>query len=55
LPSQGQEVIEQLVQLFNIMDELEAAPQSMRAADPQGFRSALAALDKRFPQGMSGV
>ena len=41
------------MKLFHSMDELEAAPQAMRVADPQPFREALAALDPRFPQGQS--
>ncbi|KAL0020049.1 hypothetical protein WJX77_009271 [Trebouxia sp. C0004] len=45
---EGQEVVEELVRLFNSMDELAAAPQSMRAADPRGFRGA---LNGHFPQG----
>ncbi len=53
LRSQGHAVVEELVQLFKSMDELEAAPQSMRAADPRGFRGALAALHEHFPQGTS--
>ena len=51
--SQGQEVVEELVKLFNSMDEFAATPQSMRSADPQGFRGALAALNPCFPQGTS--
>ena len=39
--------------LFNQMDELAAASQSTRAADPQRFREALAAVETCFPQGTS--
>ncbi len=52
LRSQGQEVVEELIKLFNSMDDLAAVPQSVHSADPQGFRRALAALNKRFPQGV---
>lgn len=51
--SQGHEVVGELVLLFNKMDALAAAPGSMRAADPQPFREALAALNAFFPPGTS--
>ncbi|DBA69226.1 TPA: hypothetical protein ACH3X2_012973 [Trebouxia sp. C0005] len=47
---QGHEAVKELVRLFNRMDELATAPESMRAADPRGFREALAALKGSFPQ-----